>query len=133
MNNFAGYWMKCGDCTFQSPAFKREGFKFAPYLISVADAAATADGKLAMKVLPHIRRKIWCSFPPMTPAQFKTYSDVLHLTETGTGMAISIQAYDIQSGTYITDTYYHTDIMWKPVIYKGQYMIQVDDFELIGH
>ena len=133
MDNFLGYWMKCGDCTFQSPAFKREGFKFAPYLISVADASATADGSLTMKVLPHIRRKIWCTFPPMTPAQFKVYSDVLRFMESGPGMSITITAYDVQSASYITDTYYHTDIMWTPVIYQGQYMIQVDSFELIGH
>ena len=48
-------------------------------------------------------------------------------------MSISITAFDIQSDAYITDTYYHTDIMWRPVIYEGRYMIQVDDFELIGH
>ena len=133
MNGFQGYWMKCGDCTFQSPAFKREGFKFAPYLISVADASATADGSLTMKVLPHIRRKIWCSFAPMTPTQFKTYSDVLKFRESGPGMSIDITAYDVQSMSYITDRYYHTDIMWRPVIYEGRYMIKVDDFELIGH
>ena len=133
MNNFLGYWMKCGDCTFQSPALAREGFKFAPYLVSVADAEPTADGQLTMKVLPHIRRKIWCSFPPMTPAQFKTYSDVLHLREAGPSMSLSITAFDVQSDSYITDTYYHTDIMWSPVWEGGQWMIQIDDFELIGH
>lgn len=133
MNNFRGYWMKCGDCTFQNPSFKREGFKFAPKLVQVADATTLANGSLTIKVLPHDRRKIWCSFPPMTPEQYAIYKDALKLDQHGVDMYLSIEAYDIGSDTYITDTYYHTDIMTTPVIYQGQVMIKIDDFELIGH
>lgn len=133
MSNFRGYYMKCNDCTFQNPSFKREGFKFAPKLVQVADATTLANGSLTIKVLPHDRRKIWCSFPPMTQAQYAVYRTALKLDEHGTDMYLSIEAYDIGSDTYITDTYYHTDIMTTPVYYQGQQMIKIDDFELIGH
>ena len=133
MSNYKGYQMKCNGCTFQSPSFKREGFKFAPKLVQVADATTTADGKLTMKVLPPVRSKIWCSFPPMTPEQFRVYYQALDMAGSGTGMNLSIEAYDDATDSYVTDTYYHTDIMYKPVTYQGQRMIVIDDFELIGH
>lgn len=133
MSNFKGYYVKCGDCTFQNPSFKREGFKYAPKLVQVADATTTASGELTMKVLPHTRSKIWCSFPPLTPAQFQTYYDVLKLDEAGPSMSLSIEVYNDGKDRYETDTYYHTDIMYKPVIYQGMRMIVIDDFELIGH
>lgn len=134
MSNYKGYEMKCNGCTFQNPSFKREGYKFAPRLVQVADATTTADGALTMKVLPHKRRKIWCSFPPMTPEQYRVYYKALAMDKSGADdMSLSIEAYDDASDSYITDTYYHTDIMAKPVIYGGQRMIVIDDFELIGH
>ena len=133
MSNFKGYYMKCNGCTFQNPSLRREGFKFAPKLVQVADATTTASGKLTMKVLPHVRSKIWCSFPPMTPEQFRVYYRALDMANSGTGMALKIEAYHDVTDSYITDTYYHTDIMWKPVTYQGQRMIVIDDFELIGH
>lgn len=130
---YLGYEMKCGDCTFQNPSMKREGYKFAPKLVQVADATTLANGELTMKVLPHSRSKIWCSFPPMTPAQFRIYHSALKLDQAGPSMNLSISAYDDVSDSYITDTYYHTDIMWKPINLGGQRMIMIDDFELIGH
>lgn len=133
VDNFKGYYMKCSGCTFQNPSFKREGFKFAPKLVQVTDAGQVASGKLTIKVLPHNRRKIWCSFPPMTPTQFRVYCDALKLDESGTDMYLEIEAFDEMSNSYITDVYYHTDIMYKPVIYQGRRMIVIDDFQLIGH
>lgn len=133
MSNFKGYYMKCNGCTFRNPSFKREGFKFAPKLIQVADATTTASGHLTMKVLPHIRSKIWCSFPPMTPEQFRVYYNALGLGGSGAGMYLTIEVYDDSTDSYVTDTYYHNDIMYTPVIYQGQRMIKIDDFELIGH
>ena len=134
MSNFKGYYMKCNGCTFQNPSFKREGFKFAPKLVQVADATTTANGALTMKVLPHTRSKIWCSFPPMTPEQFRTYYQALEMNETGaSNMSLRIEVYDDATDSYVTDTYYHTDIMYKPVYYQGERMILIDDFELIGH
>lgn len=133
MSNFKGYWMKCNGCTFQNPSFKRGGFKFAPCLVEVADATTTASGVLSIKVLPHTRSKIWCSFPPMTPEQYAIYRDALHLNEGGPSMYLKIEVYDIDRDMYVTDTYYHTDIMKTPVYEGGRFMIEVDDFELIGH
>lgn len=130
---FNGYYMKCNGCTFQNPSFRREGFKFAPKLVQVTDSGQTANGELIIKVVPHTRRKIWCSFPPMTPAQYRVYANALKFNEAGPGMSLSIEAYDDMTDTYVTDTYYHTDIMHTPIMLGGQRMIQIDDFELIGH
>ena len=134
MSNFRGYYMKCNGCTFQNPSFKREGFKFAPRLVQVADATTTANGELTVKVLPHDRSKIWCSFPPMTPEQFRVYYNALEMDKSGANnMYLPIEVYSDATDSYVTDTYYHTDIMYKPVTYQGQRMIVIDDFELIGH
>ena len=133
MSNFKGYYMKCNNCTFQDPSISREGFEFFPYLIQVKDSGTLASGKITFKVLPHIRRKINVSFPPMTPEQFRLYSNALKFKEKGAGMKLSIEAYDNDSDSYITDTYYHNDIGYKPIIYNNQVMIKVNDFSLIGH
>lgn len=133
MSNFRGYYMQCNGCRFQNPSFKREGFKYAPKLVQVADATTTASGKLTIKVLDHARSKIWCSFPPMTPEQFRVYYNALKLDQAGPSMYLSIEVYNDGMDRYETDTYYHTDIMYKPVIYEGRRMIVIDDFELIGH
>lgn len=134
MSNYKGYEIKCNGCTFQNPSFKREGYKFAPKLVQVADATTTADGALTMKVLPHTRSKIWCSFPPMTPEEFRVYYAALDMDKSGPqNMRLTIEAYHDGTDSYITDVYYHTDIMYKPVIYEGRRMIVIDDFELIGH
>lgn len=133
MSNFKGYYMKCNGCTFQNPSFKREGFKFAPRLIEVADATTTASGQLSIKVLPHIRSKIWCSFPVMTPEQFRVYYNALRIDQAGPSMYLRIEVYNDGTDRYETDTYYHNDIVYTPVIYEGRRMIQIDDFELIGH
>lgn len=130
---FQGYYMKIGDCTFQNPSFKREGFKYAPRLIETADATTTADGALSVKVLPHVRKKIWCSFPPMTPEQFRTYWNALRGNESGPTMHLSVTVFNDSINDYETDTFYHTDLIYTPIIYKGERMIQIDDFELIGH
>lgn len=130
---FNGYYMKIGNCTFKNPSFKREGFKYAPNLVQVADATTTADGALSMKVLPHSRKKIWCSFPPMTPAQFRVYWAALKGSQSGPSMSLSVDVYNHITDSYDTDTFYHTDLQYSPVTYQGQEMIQIDDFELIGH
>ena len=130
---FNGYYMKIGNCTFQNPSFNREGFKYAPRLIEVADATTTADGALTIKVLPHVRKKIWCSFPPMTPAQFRVYWNALKGNEAGPTMYLNVEVYNDAIDDYETDTVYHTDLEYIPIIYQGERMIQIEDFELIGH
>ena len=133
MSNFKGYYMKCNSCTFQNPSLKREGFKFASNLVEVADATTTASGALTIKVLPHTRKKIWCSFPVMTPEQFRVYWNALRGDDAGQGMYLQIEAYSDAHDAYITDTYYHNDLVYTPIIYEGRRMIKIDDFELIGH
>lgn len=128
-----GYYMKINGCTFQSPSIKREAWKFAPELVIVTDAGTLASGRLNIKVLPHTRRKIWVGFPPMTPDQFRTYWAALHSDDTGRGMYLKVEAWDESTNSYITDTYYHNDLKYKDVVYGGQHMIVMDDFELIGH
>lgn len=132
-DGFQGYYMKIGDCTFQSPSILREKWKFAPELVIVTDAGTLASGELNIKVLPHTRKKIWCGFPPMTPEQFRTYWSVLHGDESGVGMRLTVTAWDESSNTYIQDTYYHNDLQYKNVIYEGRRMVVIDDFNLIGH
>lgn len=132
-DNFQGYYMKCDGVTFQNPSFKREGFKFAPRLIQVTDSGQVASGKLKIKVMPHVRSKIWCSFPPMTPEQFRVYCNALKLDEAGPSMYLTIEAFDETTNSYITDTYYHTDIIYTPIMLNGRRMIKIDDFQLIGH
>lgn len=132
-DNFKGYLMKCNGCTFQNPSLSREGFEFYPYLVQVTNSGTLASGKITFKILPHIRRKIKCKFPPMTPEQYRVYSDALKLRESGKGMNLVIEAFDENSNSYITDTYYHNDVGYKPVYYNGRRMIQINDFELIGH
>lgn len=133
MSNFKGYYVKIGNCIFNSPSPKREGYKFAPKLVQVGDSSVVASGKLSIKVLPHDRSKIWLDFPPMTPEQYRTYWKALHSDPGGQGMYLTVEAYDDSTDTYVTDTYYHTDLMAVPVTYSGQRMIQMDAFELIGH
>ena len=130
---FNGYYMKINGCTFQNPSLKREGFKYAPRLIEVADATTTSSGELSVKVLPHVRKKIWCSFPPMTPQQFRIYWAALKGEESGPTMHLQVQVYNDTIDSYETDTFYHTDLEYTPIIYEGRRMIRLEDFELIGH
>lgn len=132
-DNFKGYYVKINGCTFQNPSIKREGFKFAPKLVQVTDAGVLASGKLNIKVLPHTRAKIWLSFPPMTPEQFRTYWNALLGDQSGVGMYLSVEVWDDSTNSYVTDTFYHNDIQYKPVNYQGRRMIVIDDFQLIGH
>ena len=133
MSNFKGYYMKCNNCTFQNPSPLREAWKFAPNLVQAADASTVASGKLTIKVLPHKRSKIWCEFPVMTPEQFRVYWEALKGNESGKGMYLSVEVYDDANDRYVTDTYYHTDLVYTPVYYGGKRMIKMDSFELIGH
>ena len=133
MSNFKGYYMRIGNCKFNSPSPKRETWKFAPASVQVGDSSVLANGKLSIKVLPHDRSKIWCEFPPMTPSQFQTYWAALHSDAGGHGMYLTIEVYDDSTDRYITDTYYHNDLIYTPVTYAGQRMIKIDAFELIGH
>ena len=130
---FNGYYMKIGNCNFTNPSPMRENWKFAPKLVQVGKSEVLASGKLSTKVLPHDRSKIWVEFPPMTPQQFRTYWNALHSDSGGHGMYLTVQVYDDSTDSYITDTYYHTDLEYHPVTYGGKRMIKMESFELIGH
>lgn len=133
MNNYRGYMLKVGDVVFNNPSPKRDTFKFAPRLVQVGDSSVVASGKLSIKVLPHDRAKIWFELPPMTPEQAKIYHDALFGDPGGHGMYIIVEAYDIMTDQYITDTYYHTDVMARPIYLGGQWMVQMEPVDLIGH
>lgn len=133
MNNFAGYWLEVGGVRFNNPSPKRDTFKFAPKLVQVGKSYVLASGKLHTKVLPHMRSKIWCEFPPMTVEQARVYWDALYGDQSGTGIYLTVTCYDELSDQYLTDTYYHNDLEKKPIWYGGQWMVQIEPFELIGH
>lgn len=133
MSNFKGYYLKIGNVVCNNPSPLRETFKFAPALVQVGDSSVVASGKLSIKVLPHDRRKIWVDFPPLTEQQYRTYWNALHSDPGGHGMYLTVECYDEATDTYITDTYYHNDLMATYVTYSGQRMIKIDAFELIGH
>lgn len=133
MSNFKGYYMKIGGVEFNNPSPIKDGFKFAGALVQVGDSNVLASGKLSTKVLPHDRAKIWCDFPPMTEEQFRIYWRALHSDSSGHGMYLTIEVYDQALDRYITDTFYHNDLMYSPVMYAGQRMVKIDAFELIGH
>jgi len=132
-DNFKGYYMKIGDCTFQNPQLRADKFKFAPALVQVSDAGVLASGKLQIKVLPHKRAKIWCGFPPLTPEQYRTYWAALHGDSSGDGMYLFVEVWDESSNSYVSDTFYHNDLVSYPVMYAGRRMVIIEDFQLIGH
>ena len=130
---FNGYYMKIGNVVFIKPSPRRDTFKFAPALVQAGDSYVLASGRLHTKILPHDRRKLWCEFPPMTPSQFRVYWNALHGDASGKGMALTVEAFDESIDDYVTDTYYHNDLMYRPIYYGGQRMIIIEPFELIGH
>lgn len=131
---YNGYVMKIGAVEFNNPSPRNEGgYKFAKELVQVGDSKVLASGKLSTKVLPHTRRKIWLNFPPMTREQYHTYWNALHSDSGGDGMFLSVTAYDQDTDSYITDTYYHSDLETTMVIADGKRMVQIEPFELVGH
>lgn len=127
MSNFRGYYFKIGDCTFNSPPPKREGLHIQPHLVQVTDAGRVASGKLIIKELPHRPTKITVQFPIMTPEQYRYYYNVLD------SMYLSVEYYNEKADIYETATMYHSDLTYKPVIYGGRMMIDLQEFSLIEH
>lgn len=133
MNNYAGYYLKIGSVEFNDPSPLKDTFKVAPELVQVGDSQVLASGKLSIKVLPHKRYKLWCDFPPLTLAQYKKYWNALHSDTGKAGMYLQVTFYDDKQDKYITDTFYHNDLMVSPMNLGGQRMYKFDAFELIGH
>lgn len=128
MSNFRGYYVKIGNCTFTNPSPKREGLTILPHLVQTADSGVLASGKLDIKVLPHTRTKIQMQFPVMTKSQYETYYSTIMA-----GMFLTVEYYNEGIDTYETGVFYHNDMEYTPVIYKGERMILMKDIHLIEH
>lgn len=134
MSNFKGYYIKIGNCKFNDPAIKREGFKILPKLVQVTDEQRVASGKLVIKVLPHKPTKIEITFPIMTPEQYRVYKKAFRGELSNEAeMYLTVEYYDEDSDSYKTGTFYHTDISYTPVIYGGRRMLLLDTVKLIEH
>ena len=128
MSNFRGYYVKIGNCTFTDPAIKREGLLIMPHLEQTADSGVLASGKLSIKVLPHKRTKIQMQFPVMTKAQYERYYAVIMAS-----MYLNVEYYNEGIDQYETGTFYHNDMQYKPVIWGGKNMIDMQEIHLIEH
>ena len=134
MSNFRGYYIRIGDCTFSSPAIKREGYKCTPRIVMVTDEERVASGKLIIKPLEHRPSKLFVTFPIMTPEQYRYYCKAFRGQLTGEHeMYLTIEYYDDEVDEYRVGTFYHTDINHTPIIYGGQRMIIMDEIRLIEH
>ena len=128
MSNYAGYYVKIGNCNFTNPAPKRDGLLIQPHLVQTADSGVLASGKLEIKVLPHTRTKIQMQFPVMTKEQYQTYYSVIMQS-----MYLEVEYYNEGIDTYETGIFYHNDMQYKPIIYNGQHMIDMQEIHLIEH
>jgi len=128
MSNFRGYYVKIGNCDFNNPAPKREGLLIQPHLEQTANSGVTASGKLEIKVLPHTRTKIQMQFPIMTKEQYQYYYSVIMQS-----MSLLVEYYNEGIDAYETGTFYHNDMQYKPIIYGGKHMIDMQEIHLIEH
>lgn len=136
------YYVKIGDCKFDgsklpnenipTPIMKREGLKVLPKLVIVTDEKRTASGKLYIKKLPHRPTKIELTFPVMTPAQYNIVKRAFRgELSSNDEMKLHVEYYDEDTDSYLTGTFYHTDISYTPTYYGGQRMLLVDTIKLI--
>lgn len=128
MSNFRGYYVKIGNCTFTDPAIKRDGLLIMPHLEQTADSGVLASGRLSIKVLPHKRTKIQMLFPVMTKPQYERYYAAIM-----SGMYLNVEYYNEGLDMYETGTFYHNDMQYKPIIWNGQPMIDMQEIHLIEH
>lgn len=131
VDNFKGYYIKINGCEFRDPQLS--SFEYSPALVQVTDAGTLASGRLSIKVLPHMRKVIKCSFPPMRPEQFRNYWKALRGDDGGLGMYLRVEVFNEAHNQYDVDTFYHNDLTYNTVIVNGQRWLQIADFELIGH
>ena len=127
MSNFKGYYFRIGDCYFNSPFPKREGYEVQPHIVQVTDAGRVASGKLIIKELPHRPTKLVIQFPIMTPEQFRKYYAALD------NMYLTVEYYNEDYDRYEIATMYHSDLTYKPIKYQGKEMIEFQQFSLIEH
>lgn len=125
MSNFRGYYFKIGDCKFNNPFPKRDGYEVQPHLVQTTESGRVASGKMIIKELPHRPTKIVVQFPIMKPAQFRTYYRALD------SMSLNVEYYNEASDSYETGIFYHGDLKYKPVYLTGEEMIEFEQFSLI--
>lgn len=128
MSNFRGYYIKIGECTFNNPAIKRDGLLIMPHLVQTADSGVLGSGRLEIKVLPHTRTKIQMTFPIMTPEQYQYYYSIIM-----SSMYLQVEYYNQGIDQYETGTFYHTDMQYKPIKYRGREMIDMQEIHFIEH
>ena len=128
MSNFRGYYVKIGNCNFTNPSPKRDGLTILPHLVQTADSGVVASGKLDLKVLPHTRTKIQMQFPIMTKAQYEYYYSIIMAS-----MFLEVEYYNEGIDAYETGIFYHNDMSYNPVIYRGEHMIDMKEIHLVEH
>ena len=128
MSNFRGYYVKIGNCDFNNPALKRDGLLIQPHLVQTADSGVLASGRLEIKVLPHTRTKIQMQFPVMTKEQYQYYYSIIMAS-----MYLQVEYYNEGIDAYETGIFYHNDMQYKPIIYDGKHMIDMQEIHLIEH
>lgn len=128
MSDFAGYYVKIGNCTFTNPSISRDGLLIMPHLVQTQDAGVLASGKLELKVLPHTRTKIQMSFPPMTRAQYQVYYSVIM-----SSMYLNVEYWNDGIGDYETGVFYHNDLAQKPMPIAGTPYVEMQEIHLIEH
>lgn len=133
MSNFAGYYIKVGNCYFNDPLPAKDGYKCLPHLRQTADSGVLASGALEIKVLPHSRSKIEIQFPIMTPEQFRVYYNAIMNGDGAQGMYLTMQYYNDGIDQYETGTFYHNDLSYQPAYFSGKRMIQMDEIHFIEH
>ena len=70
----------------------------------------------------------------MTLAQMRYYKQAFRGELTGQDeMYLTVEYYDLETDTYKTGTFYHTDLVYTPVIYNGMQMVLVDTVKLIEY
>ena len=130
MSNFRGYYFKIGNCTFTDPSPKKEGLLIMPHLVQTADSGVVASGRLEIKVLPHARTKIQVQFPILTKQQFEVYYNAIMNTG-NKGMNVQLEYYNEGIDAYETGEFYHNDLQYKPVIWGGKPMIDMQEIHFI--
>ena len=130
MSNYNGYYIKIGNCTFMDPPPKRDGLLILPHLVQTANSGVVASGRLEIKVLPHARTKIQVQFPIMTKTQFQTYYDAIMNTG-NKGMNVQLQYYNEGIDDYEIGEFYHNDLQYKPIVWNGEEMIDMQEIHFI--
>lgn len=127
-------YLQIGSCTFSNPAIKREGYVITPRIVQVTDEKVLASGRLSVKELEHKPTKISITFPVMTMEQMRVYKRAFRGELTGEDeMYLTARYYDPEVDGYRIGTFYHTDLIYTPVIYNGQDMVLVDTVKLIEY